>query len=250
MMRSTLSIPLLSFILASVVSAGTGRAEDSVLVTSTEARYVPGTVITDDQTLSLPRNASVSVLFRSGEMLRLNGPFEGPLAKARPAAASGGVTALVAALRGEGIDATALGASRSVAPSARRAMVEQRVIVDPRRSAIYCLGGKDTVWLRRPAQSAGTTILRRGKNRREVSWPEGASQIEWPIDLPIEDSDRFDVLDPTGTPSATLIFRRMSAPASDTAWIAESLILGCRDQAEPALLELQQSLGHQAGQGH
>lgn len=245
MTRRTLSVPLLAFLLGSAACAAPGRAEDSVLVYSTEARYVPGTILTEDRVLDLPGNASAVILFQSGEMLRLTGPYQGTLGQARPAEAPTGMAGLVASLREQGIDAAPLGASRSVSPSAHRARVEPHTVIDPQRSAIYCLGTADTVWLERPARPSGRIALRGGRQRRQLSWPEGTSQVEWPPDLPIADGDHFDVLDSRDEPLATLIFRRMVPPASDTAWIAESYLLGCRDQAEHALEELQHALAHQ-----
>jgi hypothetical protein len=54
----------------------------------------------------------------------------------------------------------------------------------------------------------------------------------------VEDGDRFDSLDASGAPVATIILRRLEPSKSETAWIAASFLLGCREQAEPALREL------------
>src|SRR5215469_4343259 len=80
--------------LAVVLAATPGEAEDAVLVSSTVDRYVPGSVITDDQTLSLPSGTDAVLLFRSGAIVRLKGPFEGRLNQVRPAGAPGGTEGL------------------------------------------------------------------------------------------------------------------------------------------------------------
>ena len=223
---------------ALALGASLAQAEDAVLVSSTVADYVPGTIISDAQQLSLSDGANAILLFRSGEMLELKGPFEGALAAAHPKGGASGVEALVQALRGEGIDASSVGATRSIGPLVHSAMEGKRVTIDPHRSAIYCIGPGDTLWLRRPAGTEATAQLRRRGSVRSVSWPGDATQIEWPADLLIEDGDRFDTLDAAGTPIATIILRRLESGKSETAWIAGSFLLGCREQAEPALREL------------
>jgi hypothetical protein len=219
---------------ALVVVATAAKAEDAVLVSSSVAAYVPGTIVSDTQTLALPDGANAVFLFRSGEMLELKGPFEGRLVAAISKGGAGGVQALVQALRSDGIDASAVGATRGF-PQARQG---QRVMIDPHRSAIYCVGPDDTLWLRRPADAAPSAQLRRRGSVRSISWPGDAVQIEWPADLLVEDGDRFETLDPAGTAVATIILRRLDGGKSDTAWIAASVLAGCREQAEPALRDL------------
>ncbi len=223
---------------ALVLGASMAQAEDAVLVSSSVADYVPGTIISDAQKLALPDGANAVFLFRSGEMLELKGPFEGSLVVAHAKGHASGVEALVQALRGEGIDASAVGATRSLGPLVHSAMDGKRVTIDPHRSAIYCIGSADTLWLRRPTGAAPTAQLRRRGSVRSVSWPGNAAQIEWPADLLVEDGDRFDTLDASGAPVATIILRRLESGKSETAWIAASFLLGCREQAEPALREL------------
>ncbi len=236
-LRSALQRMLLSAS-ALALGASLAQAEDAVLVSSTVADYQPGTVIGEGQQLSLPDGANAVLLFRSGEMLDLRGPFEGTFTAALPKGKAGGVEALVQALRGEGIDASAVGATRSLGPLVRPAMEGQRVTIDPRRSGIYCIGPADTLWLRRPTGGDATAQLRHRGSIRSVSWPGDAAQIEWPADLLVEDGDRFETLDATGAPVATIILRRLDPGKSETAWIAGSFLLGCREQAEPALREL------------
>ncbi|HKW52881.1 MAG TPA: hypothetical protein VJO12_04255 [Stellaceae bacterium] len=231
--RSALRRMLLSAT-ALVLGASVAQAEDAVLVSSSVAGYVPGTIIGDTQTLALPDGAKAVLLFRSGEMLELKGPFDGRLVAPAGKSNASGIEALVQALRGEGIDASAVGATRGF-PQAR---LGQRVTIDPHRSAIYCIGPDDTLWLRRPTAGTPSAQLRRRGNVRAVSWPGNAAQIEWPADLLVEDGDRFETLDAAGTPVATIILRRLDAGKSDTAWIAASFLAGCHEQAEPALREL------------
>jgi hypothetical protein len=224
---------------AAVCGAAFARAEEAVLVSSTVPGYASGSVLSDGQILDLPAGASATLLFRSGAVVRLRGPYEGRFDAAKPGAAPEGAEGLVQALRGQGVDATVVGATRGfIAPAARASMSGGSVTVEVKTSAIYCVGSKDTLWLHNAAQGWRTIKLRRGKSVREVAWPEGAERIEWPTDLGVEDGDRFEILDPAGAVAATLIFHRMAPTPSATAWIAAGLLSGCRTQAEPALQEL------------
>jgi hypothetical protein len=225
--------------LATALAAAPVEAEDAVLVSSSVARYVPGTVITDDQILTLPPDAGAVLLFRSGSILRLKGPFEGKLQTARPAGAPGGTEGLVNALRGQGATVSVVGATRGfVVPSARAAMADGMVNIDVQSSAIYCVGVNDTLWLRGYSGTSGTIQLRRGHSQREVAWPKGAGRVPWPADVLIDDGDRFDIVDNAGKIAATMIFRRFKSPSSATAWIAAGLLSGCRSQMGLALREL------------
>jgi hypothetical protein len=81
--------------------------------------------------------------------------------------------------------------------------------------------------------------LRRRGTLREISWPSGTARIEWPSDVAIEDGDRFEIVDASTTARATLTFRVIDQrPASDAAWVAEAVLLGCREQIDVALREL------------
>jgi len=235
--RSALALLLCS---AVSIAATPGEAEDAVLVSSTVDRFVPGSVITDDQTLALPAGATATLLFRSGVIVRLKGPFEARLDTVKPAGAPGGTEGLVQALKGKGMDVSVIGATRGfTVPTARAAMTGGGLVnVDVRNSAIYCFGPDDSFWLTGAAVTGATIRLRRGRSVREVAWPKGAARVAWPADVLVEDGDRFDIVDNAGAIVATMIFHRLDPQASATAWIATGLLSGCRSQIAPALREL------------
>ena len=88
-------------------------AQDAVLLTSTVPGYVPGMLVGTGERLVLPEGAGATLLFRSGEVLRLHGPFDGPLALPPGDNPGGAVAALVAAFRVQGVDATVIGGTRT-----------------------------------------------------------------------------------------------------------------------------------------
>ena len=227
---------LAMFILLSGV--GSARSADAVLLASTAPGYVPGMTIAASDPLVLPEGASLTLLFRSGQMLHLRGPFEGPLERARsPDNAS--APALARLFRLQGTDASVIGGTRTT-DAVDVAAMAQDVAVETMRSATYCLGPADTIWIRRPSVEGRAYGLRRRAGTRAIAFPAGADRIEWPDDVPIEDGDRFDLVVDGQTRAAIgfhLLASRYSSPA---AWIAAGILAGCHEQFGPALRRLSQ----------
>jgi hypothetical protein len=224
---------LAALMLSPTTRAGTAASGDAVLLSSTAPGYVPGMVITAGDRLALPEGASATLLFRSGQMLRIRGPFEGALSAAQ---GRSGETApgLAKALQMRGVDAAVIGGTRAVSAARPRTLPDD-VRVDPQRSGTYCLKPGDAVWISRPAGEGGSYGLRHGGNTRALQWSAGASRIPWPDEVPIEDGDRFEFV-VGGTPRVTATFRIMEdRPASEAAWVAEGILRGCRDQFDAAL---------------
>lgn len=225
-----------ALMLSPVTHAGATAGEDAVLLSSTAPGYVPGMVITPSDRLALPDGASATLLFRSGQMLRIRGPFEGALTAADSRSGEA-APSLAEALRMQGVDAAVIGGTRAFAAPRPRTAPDD-VPVDPQRSGTYCLKSGDSVWISRPAEEGGGFGLRRRGNTRALQWPAGAARIPWPDDVPIEDGDHFEfVVD--GAPKVTATFRIMEGrPASDAAWVAEGILRGCRDQFDGVLRQL------------
>jgi hypothetical protein len=220
------------------VPALASAAEEAVLLASTAPGYAPGAVVNPADRLSLPQGASLTLLFRSGQMLRLRGPLDASVEQA----SAGGATsagALAQAFRLRGVDASVIGGSRAIPPRQRTGAAD--LLLAPQRSGTWCIGSGDTVWLARPANASGRYALQRRGNQRGLAWPENAGRIEWPADLPIEDGDRFELLRDTA-PLASFTFRRLPAATSEPAVVAEGILLGCRDQFAEALAQLARSV--------
>jgi hypothetical protein len=212
-------------------------AEDAVLLASTTPGYAPGMVVASGDRLRLPEGASVTLLLRSGEMLRLRGPLETALETAVPARNAGSAVALADVFRARGVDASVIGGARASTVVRHRAPPED-IILDVQQSGTWCVGPSDTLWLTRPAEDVSALALRRRGNVRSVAWPPGASRVEWPSDVQAEDGDRFEVL-VNGNATATLTIRLMSATnRSEAAKLAEAILLGCREQYQTALRRL------------
>lgn len=217
--------------------AATAPGDDAVLLASTAPGYAPGMVITADGRLTLPDGASATLLFRSGRMLRVRGPFEGALTAVAARLEAEAAPSAAKALPMQGVDAAVIGGTRAI-NAVRLRTAPDNIRVDPQRSDIYCLKSDDFVWIRRPTDEGGSYSLRRRGNTRALQWPVGVMRIPWPDDVPIEDDDRFEFIG-NGAAKVIATFRVMqNRPASDAAWVADGILRGCREQYDAALEQL------------
>jgi len=223
---------------------GLAHANDAVLLASTVPGYMPGMTISTSDRLSLPEGASATLLFQSGEMLRLRGPFDGTLGQsggqATSDAGNGGVATIAEMFRMQGADATVIGGTRSTNLTRSSPLLED-VEVDPQRSGTYCVEPATSVWITRPAIGPDGFAVRRKGSSRALSWPAGADRMEWPSDVPIEDGGQFEITT-RGNAIATVTFRGIPATVGGgAALIANGLLLGCRDQFDIELHRLSRS---------
>lgn len=223
------------------LALGRAGAEDAVLLSSTVPGYVPGMVVSSSDRLSVPDGASATLLFQSGEMLRLRGPFEGTLDHQQAGADKGGAAMFAEMFRSQGVDATVIGGTRSTS-GGRPAPVVEDVEIDPQRSGTYCVEPATSLWIRRPAAGGEGYALRRKGNSRVLKWPLNANRIEWPSDVPVDDGSQFEITT-AGSARATVTFRALPANAgAGPGQIATGLVLGCRDQFDMELKRLGRSV--------
>jgi hypothetical protein len=218
-------------------SAHRAFADDAVLVGSTVPGYAPGMVVSSSDHLSVPEGASVTLLFQSGEILRLGGPFDGTLQPRQGPAPDTSAARLADMFRVQGVDASVIGGTRSTGSRDSDVTIDD-VQVDPTRSGTYCVGPSTSVWIGRPDNDHRAITLRRRGSARTLGWPQDAVRTEWPADVAIDDSSQFEIgID--GAARATVTFRSMPADAlRGPARVAKGILLGCQIQFDPALRRL------------
>jgi hypothetical protein len=224
------------------VSLGLGRAfaDDAVLLASTVPGYVPGMVVSSTDRLSVPEGASATLLFQSGEMLRLGGPFEGTLGQQQVKGSSNSVAMLADLFRLHGVDATMIGGTRSTSVARSETSIDD-VQVDAERSGTYCVQPSTSVWITRPTGDSRIYAVRRKGNSRALGWPSEAARVEWPADVLIEDGSQFEIAT-DGTAHATVTFRAMpSTVGGGPAAVAAGILLGCHDQFDDELRRVSRS---------
>jgi hypothetical protein len=216
-------------------------AEDAVLLASTVPGYVPGMVVSANDRLSVPDGASATLLFQSGEMLRLSGPFEGTLGQQQAKPGESSVSMLADMFRLHGVDATVIGGTRSTG-AARPGVEIDDVEVDPHHSGTYCVESSTSVWITRPDGDSRIYAIRRKGSSRTLGWPAGAVRTEWPGDVPIEEGSQFEIAT-DGKAHATVTFHAMPSPLpSAPAAVAAGILLGCHDQFDTELARISRSM--------
>lgn len=211
------------------------RADDAVVLSSTAPDHAAGSAVEDTDTLRVPARASVTLLFRSGEMLRLRGPIQKSLAELREANRTTSLQSLAAALRVSGVDAAVIGGTRA---ASSRKLEKDEVAVALEQTATYCVSPAATLWLTRGSTGAQLVGLQRAGTLREVRFPAAADRIEWPADVLLEDGDRITFLTKEGAPIGAAHFRVTDA-SSDLEWLAQLGLLGCAAQFSTARNDLQ-----------
>jgi hypothetical protein len=209
-----------------------------VVLASTVPGYVPGMVVSANDKLNVPEGASATLLFQSGDILRLGGPFEGVLGQQPAAGPQSGAAALAGLFRARGVDATVIGGTRSVSPT-RSAVTVEDVQVDARRSGTYCFQPSSSVWITRPAGDERAYAVRRKGSSRTLGWPAGAERVEWPSDVPIDDGSQFEIVT-DGAARATITFRAL--PGAGLSSLVTGILLGCHDQFDAELHRVTQSI--------
>jgi hypothetical protein len=235
--HSALRRLLLAALVVAFPAARQALAEDAVLLSSTAPGYGPGMVVASADHLNLPDGASMTVLFKSGEVLRLAGPFDGTLQPPQAAPAEGGASRLADLFRVQGVDASVIGGTRSI-PGRDVDSVTDEVLIDPARSGTYCFSPSSSVWIEQPNDGAAGHDLGRKGSRRALAWPAGSERIEWPADIPIDEGSQFEVI-VDGNTRAVITFREMLAEyPTSMARMANGVLLGCRDQFDDPLRRL------------
>src|ERR1700733_15068575 len=123
---------------------GRAFADDAVLLASTVPGYVPGMVVSSNDRLSVPDGASATLLFESGEVLPLSGPFDGTLGQQEGNQGERSVSMLAEMFRSHGVDATVIGGTRSTG-GLRSSVDIDDIHLDPQHSGTYCIGPSTSV---------------------------------------------------------------------------------------------------------
>jgi Domain of unknown function (DUF4384) len=197
-------------------------------------------VVSATDRLSVPEGASATLLFQSGEMMRLGGPFEGTLGQQQVKATGNSVAMLADLFRLHGVDATMIGGTRSTNVARSGSSIDD-VLIDAERSGTYCVEPSTSVWITHPTGDPRMYAVRRKGSTRTLGWPSGAERVEWPADVPIEDGSQFEIAT-DGSARATVTFRAMpSSVGPGPATVATGILLGCREQFNDELRRVSRS---------
>lgn len=198
---------------AAVAALGCGLAPgvraEAVIVASSAPGYVQGQLVADGQAVRLPEGANATLLFATGRLLRLRGPYDGV-----PGEMADGAVSARAGPVDDRFMQSDLGAARALG-NPLEAALERALTIDPSVPGVRCARAGSPPTLRRPAEPGLDGLLLQdvaGGNRAAVSW-SGTGPAPWPQGIPLRDGADIAALRPDGTTIGTLHVRLIEATA-------------------------------------
>jgi hypothetical protein len=165
--------PALFCILA--LGAATAHAGDFVVVaaTNTDPSLKAGATVTSGQSLTLSSDARATLLSRSGKVIRLKGPYNGPIEST--AGSGGSLSAVTALLVNDQAPSRRIGATRGAGltlGAASASSLADPWIIDASRSGVACARATGaTLWRRNATSTAGIIIAVEDGRRHSIVWP-------------------------------------------------------------------------------
>ncbi|MEO1017971.1 MAG: hypothetical protein AAFY56_09790 [Pseudomonadota bacterium] len=169
------------------VHGGAATSEEAVVLASTAPGYQTGKLLDPTGPISVPDDATLSLLFADGRMATLEGPYSGRLADATMA------QMIEDKDRSQpgGWDNSAIGGTRSVL---RQGEARPIVDVDLETGGRFCLDQSSDLRLYAP-QSVATASIQNASTGElvHVSRDDNAYSLSWPETLVIERNSRFRI---------------------------------------------------------
>lgn len=218
------------------------QAAPVVVLSSTLGDLPPGSIVDGATPITVPAGGLVMINDATGSTRTLAGPYTGPIGELAVAQDSGRSDiaeslSLLIASRDE--QQAKLGAVRA-APTQR---VHDPSFLTVANSASQCVFVGEPVSLWRPATlDANSRLTIEDKETGMAAtktWPLGAAVIEWPTELPMRDSARYQVfLDVSPRPIELDLHVgavELTDPTAKIAWMRD---VGCQRQALQMLAAL------------
>ncbi|WP_430512053.1 hypothetical protein [Pannonibacter phragmitetus] len=171
--------------LLSGATAAPALADMIVVAASGPASLQPGDRIAEGSSLKLPDGAKITILFQSGEMKRIDGPFDGKLDAAPPVERPfSGWDAVRKFLGAGGQTSEVLGASRKTDSSLPEQPGIWLVSIDS--SGERCTRKDELTFWRRDADAPLTLTLRNEAGKAsDLNWPAGSHTFTVPATFPV-----------------------------------------------------------------
>jgi len=173
-------------------------AGDMVIVHSTATETFPTGQILDSQTpLNLPENAELTFVFETGDVLSLNGPYQGLVEKPESNNTfvdPNLVPTLSSLVRGD-YEPLKKGILRAKSHEIPQSIWQVNLSNNKRH---YCVKTTDQVLLWRPkseSKSASRLVIKHKNSGQHIQtmWPAHQSTLIWPKNLPIVYGDTYTV---------------------------------------------------------
>ncbi len=216
-----------------VLLPAAGLADQLVIVASTVEQLPRGTMVDGSAELTLAEGSSLTLVSKSGELTKLEGPFQGIPSAGDPGEGDAGLLfALEQLLENRKAEETP-GVFRSGAGGDQPSGPWW---IDTSRSGHYCVhpAHPPVLWRPRP-ESAGSVEIRqlRGGGTGEAQWAAGEATAPWPEKLKLEDGGAY-VLQKTRSPRRQIILHLLGerSGADELQQLVGLVSQGCMQQAE------------------
>jgi hypothetical protein len=230
------------FILLIGLFGSTIQAADMVVIHTKATQFYSAGQLLDSQTpVNLPVKAEITVVFASGNVKTITGPYEGKLGDSglTPPADPRLVTALADFLREQNSSSLVRGT-----PPAADNIWWVDISTNKR---YYCVAPSNPVTLWRSdsqSQSASTLLIKRkatGETTQDV-WPANQSTLRWPTNLPLVYGDTYTVELQTRQGGATfkklIVYQLPDNLPTDSHKVVWMVGRGCIPQANLLLASL------------
>ncbi|WP_157961913.1 hypothetical protein [Acuticoccus kandeliae] len=173
----------LAALLILLAFAAPAAAADAVVLdgAAKEAGLAPGSVLAAGDAVRLAEGERLQILFQSGEIVTIEGPFEGAIG-AGDGQATGLVDTVAALILGHSGTSDVVGASRKAAGGAFAPQADI-LAVNVDSSGVRCIGDRLILW--RSDTDAAAEITARSAHGRAgpLEWASGEAMLPLPDDL-------------------------------------------------------------------
>lgn len=232
--RPALSVAMrfIALLFGALFVAQTATASDYVVMESEgDVTYQIGDIVENAVPISLPEDASLTLVSSGGEKIRVEGPFIGTL-DVNDDSVDTGSDELVRSLAQLFRTQAEWAATRKLVRSFGGEPNADPWIFDIEWTSAYCYRnpGEIALW-RKQAPQGGTLEIAVSGDSIKVKWPKGDNRLDWPTDMPVFDGEEFD-LRYGDTERRAIEFRKLPADlptrAHMASWMADN---ACDDQA-------------------
>ena len=242
-MRRLAIVPMMAVLLAPLPAAA-----EFVVLSSTQASVSAGSVIADDQKVTLAANKTVQLIDQAGRTITLNGPYDGVVKAKGGEGKSKLVRALSSLIREYEQDARNVGAIRATDKKRIEDTItskESAMMVNISETGDYCLfpGEKPELVRYHSEKSPRITLVAVANGASQVlDWPADAAKADWPAALPVGEGARY-LVSQEGKDTKTLITLHEIPNNSPTVAHLAIALTGqeCIEQARLMLVYLRRS---------
>jgi hypothetical protein len=222
-------------LVATAAMFASAQAAPVVVLSSTLGDLPPGSIVDGATKITVPAGGLVMINDATGSTRTLVGPYAGPIGETAVAESAGGseiANSLSRLIASRDDQQAKLGAVRA-APTQR---VHEPELLTVANSATQCVFAGEPISLWRPTTlDANTRLTIRDVETGAAvirTWRRGTTEIEWPTDLPMRDSAKYQIsLDVSPRPVELELHvgqAALSDPAAKIAWMRD---VGCKRQA-------------------